>query len=44
MQTNNRGYLNEMLDNGIEGLETQIEKLRTLVRIPAFDALIEFID
>ena len=44
LQTNNRGYLNEMLDNGIEGLETQIEKLRTLVRIPAFDALIEFID
>ena len=43
-QTNNRDHLNGMLHNGLDGVETQIEKLRTLVRISAFDALIEFID
>ena len=44
VQTNKRDHLNGMLHNGLDGVETQIEEFRTLVRISAFDALIEFID
>ena len=40
----NRDCLNGILYDGLNGVETQIETSRTLVRIPAFDSLIEFID
>lgn len=43
-KTNNRQQFNFILDKGVEGVQSQIEKFRTLVRIPSFDTLIEFID
>ena len=43
-RTADRDALNNMLNVGIDGAESQIEDVRTLVRVSQFDALIEFID
>ena len=43
-RTTDRDALNNMLNVGIDGAESQIERDRTLVRVSQFDALIEFID
>ena len=44
LRTTDRDALNNMLNVGIDGAESQIEGVRTLVRVSQFDALIEFID
>ena len=43
-KSQNRTALNDLVQGGIDGIESQEESARTLVRICDFDAVIEFID